>query len=70
MQSSPARSRTRKSVWLAGSALVIGLVSGVPAWAADAEAGSVKIDPENADYGTRVEELVVTGPTSPPPRPR
>ncbi|MBR7620648.1 TonB-dependent receptor [Phenylobacterium sp. 20VBR1] len=61
MQSSPARSRTRKSVWLAGSALVIGLVSGVPAWAADAEAGSVKIDPENADYGTRVEELVVTG---------
>ena len=61
MQSSPARSRTRKSVWLAGSALVIGLVSGAPAWAADAEAGSVKIDPENADYGTRVEELVVTG---------
>ena len=61
MQSSPARSRTRKSVWLAGSALAIGLVSGAPAWAADAEAGSVKIDPENADYGTRVEELVVTG---------
>lgn len=61
MQSSPARSRTRKSVWLAGSALVLGLVSGAPVWAADADAGSVKIDPENADYGTRVEELVVTG---------
>ncbi|CAN5673240.1 TonB-dependent siderophore receptor [soil metagenome] len=61
MQSSPARSRTRKSGWLAGSALVIGLVSGAPVWAADADAGSVKIDPENADYGTRVEELVVTG---------
>jgi len=44
-----------------------GFAGATPALAAEtaateaADAGPVKIDPENADYGTRVEELVVTG---------
>jgi len=44
-----------------------GFAGATPALAAEtaateaADAGPVKIDPETADYGTRVEELVVTG---------
>lgn len=47
-------------LWATGSAVAICLAAGA-ARAAEAEAGPVKIDPENADYGVRVEELVVTG---------
>lgn len=63
MRSSSVRSRAWKSSWLAGSALALCLTSLVSgqAFAAEAEAAPVKIDPENADYGVRVDELVVTG---------
>jgi iron complex outermembrane receptor protein len=64
MRSSSKHAPARKSGWLAGSALAMCLAaSGGQAWAAGAaaDAGSVKIDPENADFGIRVDELVITG---------
>jgi iron complex outermembrane receptor protein len=63
MQSLSVRAGARKSSWLAGSALAICLAGlcGGQALAAEADAAPVKIDPENADYGVRVDELVVTG---------
>jgi iron complex outermembrane receptor protein len=56
------RESARRSTLLACSALALclALVPAKPAAAAEADAGSVKIDPENPDYGRQVEELVVT----------
>ena len=48
---------------MATSLAVLALAISGNALAADAEAGSVIIDPENPDYGTRVDELVVTAVT-------
>lgn len=54
----------RKSTWRLGSAIALCLSFGGAgsAFAAEAaaDAGPVRIDPENADYGRQVEELVVT----------
>ena len=59
-----APARGRALALAAGSALALAL-SWSPALAAEAAAaadeGPVRIDPENADYGRQVEELVVTG---------
>jgi iron complex outermembrane receptor protein len=65
MRQSNSSGRTHKSAWLAGSAMVLGLavLSAAPARAVEADAGAVKIDPENAYFGIRVDELVVTGAT-------
>ena len=68
MHISSSRLRARKAAWLASSVLTAGFIAfGGAALAADtppAEAAAdgrpVKIDPENADYGVRVEELVIT----------
>lgn len=64
MISCPALSRAHKLAWLSGSAVALCLtIASTPALSAEATAttdtGSVKIDPENADYGVRVDELVV-----------
>jgi len=70
MQSTVARDFARKSTWLLSTAMTLCLAASGPAIAADADAAvattadgaaSVRIDPENADFGTRVDELVVTG---------
>jgi iron complex outermembrane receptor protein len=59
-----APARRRALALAAGSALALAL-SWSPALAAEvaaaADEGPVRIDPENADYGRQVEELVVTG---------
>ena len=59
--------RAGKAVLVAGTALALCLASG-QAWAAvdaaeaaAAESGPVRVDPEHADFGVRVDELVVTG---------
>jgi iron complex outermembrane receptor protein len=64
MSSNSTRSRASKSAWLCGSALALCLsaISGGQALAGDTPP-QVVIDPENADYGVRVDELVVTGAT-------
>ncbi len=58
------RGSAHKSTWLACTAIALCLsaVSAQPAGAAatDAVDSPVKIDPENADYGRMVDELVVT----------
>ena len=62
-----ARVRRLTAIRLASASAIVILaaLAGSPALAAEAAAaaddGSVKIDPENADYGRQVEELVVTG---------
>ena len=43
-------------------AIAAALALSGPTFAATAAVNPVKIDPENADYGTRVEELVITAP--------
>ena len=43
-------------------AIAAALALSGPTFAATAAVDPVKIDPENADYGTRVEELVITAP--------
>ncbi len=62
MQVSSSRFRARKAAWLACSILA-GFVA-TSAFAAEPDAPSnshpVKIDPETADFGVRVEELVIT----------
>ncbi|WP_168073679.1 TonB-dependent receptor [Caulobacter sp. SSI4214] len=64
MQASLSRFRARRAVWLAGSILAASVVAtGALAAASGDPADSthpVKIDPENADFGTRVDELVIT----------
>ncbi len=64
MRSLSARARTTtsgKARWLTGSALALCLAALSGGAAVAADAGPVKIDPENPDYGVRVDELVVTG---------
>jgi iron complex outermembrane receptor protein len=63
MRLSSARARSSKATWLTGSALALCLTlgSGGQALATEADAGPVKIDPESADFGIRVDELVITG---------
>lgn len=71
MHSTGARDFARNSTWLIGTAVALCLGAASSATAAEAaddavataaEAGTgLRIDPENADFGTRVEELVVTG---------
>ncbi len=64
MQASLSRFRARRAVWLAGSILAASVVAtGALAAASGDPADSthpVKIDPENADFGARVDELVIT----------
>ncbi|MDB5423267.1 MAG: TonB-dependent receptor, partial [Phenylobacterium sp.] len=45
----------------ASAIVMVAALGWTNAFAAEAEAGPVKIDPETADYGRQVEELVVTG---------
>ena len=66
MLASFVRMRSYRALCLTGSALALIAASGAPAWAADAAAGAaaagpVHIDPETADFGRQVDELVVTG---------
>jgi iron complex outermembrane receptor protein len=60
MSFSAARPRARKSIWLCGSMLAAGLslLSAGQAMADDKK--PVKIDQEDADYGVRVDEFIVT----------
>ncbi len=65
MTSTNMRIRAGKAVLVAGTALALCLVAD-PTWAADAaaaaaESGPVRVDPEHADFGVRVDELVITG---------
>ena len=54
------RSGVYKSTWMASSALAVLLAATCAGGALADDAAPVNIDPENADYGTRVDELVVT----------
>ncbi len=52
--------RKRQTIWMAGSAITLALACMANSSLA-AEAKSVRIDPENPDYGRQVDELVITG---------
>ena len=64
MISTNLRVRAGKAVLVASSALALCLAAGqalAAEAAAAAESGPVKVDPEHADFGVRVDELVITG---------
>jgi iron complex outermembrane receptor protein len=64
MMSMNMHARAGRAVLLAGAALALCLPAGqagAAEAAAAAESGPVKVDPEHADFGVRVDELVVTG---------
>ncbi|HTI67726.1 MAG TPA: hypothetical protein VL460_09315 [Caulobacteraceae bacterium] len=67
MPTPTARPRADEHAWIASSALALALAAaaGGRAWAETIDA-PVRIDPENADFGARVDELVVkaTGPAA------
>jgi len=58
------RAKARRAALRLASVSVLVLATslgGTSAFAAEVEDASVKIDPENPDYGRQVDELVVTG---------
>jgi len=65
MMTTNTRARAGRGLLVAGTALALCLAAG-QAWSAEVAAATAdeagpKIDPEHADYGVRVDELVITG---------